>query len=218
MTVKLTTEEKNSQNEACNDLLLLKTQSIRRVAQLIGIIVSSLPGVKYGGSHYRNLEWEKISAIKSNKGSFDDKIKLSERVCSDLQQWYTNIPNSCNEITKCTSSLTTKTDACETGWGAVCKGMRTGSQFSLNQQQLYINVLELLAAFFGLKAFVKNSDTHVKILSDNTAIVYSINKMGSNNPNTCHKVICDVQDWAEQNSIWITATHIRRKYHQEADK
>ena len=70
--------------------------------------------------------------------------------------------------------------------------MRTGSQFSLNQQQLYINVLELLAAFFGLKAFVKNSDTHVKILSDNTATVYSINKMGSNNPNTCHKVICDV--------------------------
>ena len=85
MTVKLTTEEKNSQHEACNDLLLLKTQSIRRVAQLIGIIVSSLPGVKYGGSHYWNLEWEKISAIKSNKSSFDDKIKLSERVCSDLQ-------------------------------------------------------------------------------------------------------------------------------------
>ena len=60
--------------------------------------------------------------------------------------------------------------------------MRTGGQFILNEQQLHINVLELLAAFFGLKAFVKNSDTHVKILSDNTTTVHGINKMGSNIP------------------------------------
>ena len=47
-TVKLATEKKNSLHEACNDLLLHKAQSIKRVAQVIGTIVSSLPGVKYG--------------------------------------------------------------------------------------------------------------------------------------------------------------------------
>ena len=35
MTVKLTTEKKNSLHETCNDVLLHKTQSIRRVAQVI---------------------------------------------------------------------------------------------------------------------------------------------------------------------------------------
>ena len=79
----------------------------------------------------------------------------------------------------------------------VCKSMRTGGQFSLNEQQLHINVSELLAAFFALKAFVKNSDTHVKILSDNTTTVYDINKMDSNNSSTCHKIICDIWDWAK---------------------
>ena len=45
--------------------------------------VSSLPGVKYGDSHYRNFERKKISAIKSNKGSFDVNMTLSERACSE---------------------------------------------------------------------------------------------------------------------------------------
>ena len=42
MTVKLTAEKKHSLHEACNDLLLHKAQSITRVAQVIGMIVSSL--------------------------------------------------------------------------------------------------------------------------------------------------------------------------------
>ena len=52
----------------------------------------------------------------------------------------------------------------------------------LNEQQLYINVLELLAAFSGLQASVKTSDTHVKTLSDNT----------TTQSNTCHKIIYDI--------------------------
>ena len=69
-------------------------------------------------------------------------MTLSERASSDLHWWCTNIPNSYNEITKDTSSSTIKTDACETDSGAVCKGMRTGGHFRLNEQQLHINVLE----------------------------------------------------------------------------
>ena len=63
------------------------------------MIVSNLPEVKYGGSHYRNLEREKISAIKSNKGSIYVNMTLSERACCDLQWWCTNILNPYNEIT-----------------------------------------------------------------------------------------------------------------------
>ena len=75
-----------------------------------------------------------------------------------------------------------------------------------------------MAAFLGLKAFVKNSDTRVKILSDNTATVYGINKIGSKNYNTCHKITCDIWDWTEQNNIWTTAAYIPGKYNDDADK
>ena len=126
MAVKLTTEKKNPLYEACNDLIIYKIQSFRRVAEVTRMIASGLSGLKYGGSLCRNLEREKTFAIKSHKGSFDANMTLSERACSALQWWCTNIPSCYNEITKCTPSLTNKTDACETGWGAVCKGMRTG--------------------------------------------------------------------------------------------
>ena len=74
----------------------------------------------------------------------------------------------------------------------------------------------MLAVCFGMKAFVKNSDTYIKTLPDNTATVYGIYKMGSNNSNRCHKIICDMWNWVEQN-IWITAAHIPGQY-EEADK
>ena len=78
--------------------------------------------------------------------------------------------------------------------------MKTGGQFTLGETA-------------GCqKIFVKNSDTHVKILSDNTATVHGINKIGSDNSNTCHKIICDTRDWVEQNNIWLTAAHIPSKY------
>ena len=77
--------------------------------------------------------------------------------------------------------------------------------------------MELLPTFFGLKAFVKNSDTQIKILPSNNTIVYGINKMDSNNFNLCHKIICDIWDWTKQNNIWITADHILGKYNEESD-
>ena len=83
------------------------------------MIVSSLPMVKYGDSHYRNFEREKISAIKLNKESFDSNMTLSERAFSDLRWWCTNISNSYNEITKGTPCFIIKTDTCETGGSAV---------------------------------------------------------------------------------------------------
>ena len=62
------------------------------------------------------------------------------------------------------------------------------------------------------------SDAHVKILSDNTTIVYGLDKMGWSNFNTCYKIICDIWDWAEQNNIWITSAIIPGKYNDEAEK
>ena len=95
------------------------------------MIVSNLPGVKYGGNHYRNLEREKISEMKSKKGFFDANMTLPERACCDFQWWCTNIPKSYNGITKGTSSLIIKTDAYKRYWAKVYEGTGTVGQFSL---------------------------------------------------------------------------------------
>ena len=46
---------------------------IRDVAKVIGNLISSLPGFKYGALYYRNLEMDKVAALKLAKGNFKDK-------------------------------------------------------------------------------------------------------------------------------------------------
>ena len=54
-----------------------KAFTIREVASLIGSLISSCPGVRYGRLHYRNIERDKINALKSQKGNFEAKMSLS---------------------------------------------------------------------------------------------------------------------------------------------
>ena len=48
-------------------------------------------------------------------------------------------------------------DASKTGWGATCKGVRTGGAWSKEEQKLHINILELLAVKLALITKLKIS-------------------------------------------------------------
>ena len=49
---------------ACMELLANLKPSIRDLAHVIGLIVSSLPGVQFGDLHYRQLEEDKTTALR----------------------------------------------------------------------------------------------------------------------------------------------------------
>ena len=57
---------------------------IRDVAKVIGHLISSLPRVKYGALYYRNLEMEKITALKSANGNFEDKMCIAHKGIFEL--------------------------------------------------------------------------------------------------------------------------------------
>ena len=61
-----------------------KAFTIREVASLIGSLISSCPGVGYGRLHYRNIERDKINALKSQKGNFEAKMSLSHESLEEL--------------------------------------------------------------------------------------------------------------------------------------
>ena len=83
--------------------------------------------------------------------------------------------------------------------------------------EYHINAKELLAANFSLKAFVKASDAHVKLLSDNTTTVHGINNIHSNKSDLCHSIISEIWAWAEDKNIWITTSYIPGKENYDAD-
>ena len=79
------TPEKNSKTiDSCNRLLQTCEPSIKFVSEVIGILVSNLPGVEYGQLHYRSLEIDKIQALKSKQGNYNANMTLSSQATQDL--------------------------------------------------------------------------------------------------------------------------------------
>ena len=75
--------------------------------------------------------------------------------------------------------LVIQTDASKKGWGAVLGSQEIGGRWMDSEATNHINILELQAAFFALKAFCKHSrNTLVQLQIDNTTAVAYIMPMG----------------------------------------
>ena len=83
MTVCLPTEKVFRIKEQCSRLVCSATMSIQELAEVIGLLVSSFPGVLYGPLFYRHLEHDKATALRQNKGNYHARIKLSQESFSE---------------------------------------------------------------------------------------------------------------------------------------
>ena len=210
-TVKITlkTDKITKITNCINRLLAMHSPSIRQVAQVIGYLVSSFPAVKYGKCHYRAIENDKIVSLKFAKGNFDSKMTLSLGAKEQLHWWLQNLPISFNDIETPPVNVIINSDASLSGWGAVQGDSSTGGQWNPSEACHHIKYLELLAAYFALKSFIKSIvNKHVKILIDNTTAVGVINNMGTCHSDPCNSIACKIWVFCEENNVWLTAAHI----------
>ena len=87
MEITLADTKKETLNACCSELLHKNTQTIRYVAKVIGLMRSSLPGVKYGAAHYKYLGQDKTNTLKTSKGCFGAMMTLTSQSIIDVQ-WY----------------------------------------------------------------------------------------------------------------------------------
>lgn len=85
MQVSLTPERALKLKNACENLLATASPCIRDVAQVLGLMTSSFPGVMYGPLHHKFLEMDKTKASKINTGNFDKNMSLSPEATTDLK-------------------------------------------------------------------------------------------------------------------------------------
>ena len=193
----------------CNLLIQAKMEKIRTVARIIGLLVASFSAVQYGKMHYRTLEREKITALKINQGNYDAKMNISSLMKSELSWWVDNIDTQFRKITHGNPDITIQTDASLRGYGMVLGSVVWGGKWSDEECTYHINVLELLAVLYALKAFrnqVKNK--HVKILTDSITAMACIKNMGSQKSLQCDKVSLDIWNWCIKNDVWVSCNHI----------
>ena len=126
MTIRLPPLKAAHVKSVCDNLLLKTKVTIRELAHVIGLLVSSLPGVQFGRLHYRQLEKDKSWALHLGKGNYDGPVTLSNDSRFELEWWVHNITSSFMPITQDKPDFVLTTDASKIGWGAVCGDNKTG--------------------------------------------------------------------------------------------
>ncbi|XP_067214193.1 uncharacterized protein [Linepithema humile] len=191
---------------------------IKDFAQLIGTLVAICPSVEYGTLYCKSLERAKIEALQAKQMNFDNKMKIPSFVRKDLNWWKKAIPLARRQIRKLTFDIEIFSDACLTGWGAFCNGTGAHGNWSIKEQSLDINHLELRAALLALKSFAGDlTNQQILLRVDNTTALAYINRMGSVKSTTLHELATEFWKWCEDRDLWVVAAYIASKENKEAD-
>ena len=76
LTVALKPEKATKVVTKATTVLAKQSPSVREVAELVGFMVSSFPGVMHGPLFYWQLELDKIMALRASKGDFNALMTL----------------------------------------------------------------------------------------------------------------------------------------------
>lgn len=153
MLVYLTPEKALELKQAATDLFNYKNTTIRDVAKVLGLIVSSFSGIAYGPLHYRYLERDKTTALKTSEWNFDAKICLSSQAGEELKWWIDSVESASDPITRGDVDITMTSDASKQGGGAATSDSSTGGLWTAEEAKEHMNFLEMLAMLFALKSF-----------------------------------------------------------------
>ena len=179
MTIALPSQKIHSIQKEAVHLLSLDAVQMRTLAHFIGTLVATRPAVPTGPLHYRALQDLKIRTLHQSS-SYQMVGQINKQAQVDLQWWATQLPTCCSSpIVKQEATIVIESDASNSGWGAVCQGVRTGGRWTPVEAQHHINYLELKAVFLAMQSFLKTKNgTNVLIRSDNRTTIAYINKMG----------------------------------------
>lgn len=229
MTLSLTPEKRTKIHKKVTKMLRRKNPTIQQVAKLIGNLVATSEAVPLAPRYYRKLEKDKARALKACGGTYAARMAISTKAKADLAWWLDNIQTVYRSLTPVPVNQTIYTDASKVGWGAVLGEYHTQGQWLASEwAEGDINVAEITAAFFALKAFEPHLIpevpgerhkflSHVRLMIDNTTAVAYINHMGGSKSVRCNQVARQIWDWAEINSVWVSAAHVPGVNNELAD-
>lgn len=196
--------------EDCRKLTDKKVASIREVAHVIGLLVSTFSAVEFGPLYYRELEKEKILALKRSKGDFEAKMSVTHAMQKDLRWWIDHLQSQERKIAHGNPSQVITTDASLSGWGAQCVEQKAGGRWKLSEMGHHINYLELLAIFHGLRSFCRSvsAGSHVRVQTDNKSALAYVNSMGGVKSPEMNDLARQIWQWCISCGIWLSASYI----------
>jgi hypothetical protein len=160
------------------DIQTRKRVSIRRVARVIGLLVSVMPAVLYGRVHYRSLERAKIAAL-GGTGNFERRCRWPKWCLTDLKWWRDLSPGWACSFESRIPSIVIITDASLEGWGAIWGESEIFGPWESDSEDR-IDELELLAILYAVQCWAEEWErgSTIQLWCDNQVAVAYIKNMG----------------------------------------
>lgn len=217
--LKLPIEKRVKVQKCIENISKQKQISIRDFAKFLGILCSVCPAVSYGWVYTKLFEREKFLALRNAGNNYDTIMMVPISLTPDFVWWMDNIMRTKNLIRNGRYALEIFSDASLTGWGAFCNGERISGFWNDTEINYHINVLELKAAFNGLKCFAKQIyNKEILLRIDNTTAISYINRYGGVQFLNLNESAREIWQWCEKRQLHVFASYIKSKDNVEADE
>lgn len=218
MQVELTDKKRQTILRLAQKFKNQKQCKIRDLARFLGILVAACPAVKYGPLYTKRLERQKFLALERSHDNFDQSMELPNSLNEDLDWWIQKIPSIVNPIRKNNFKFEIFSDASLTGWGVFSDGNKSHGWWNTQEKKEHINLLELKAAFYGLKCFASEVRSYELLLRiDNTTAISYVNRMGSVQFPKLSELCRQIWEWCEARDLWVFASYVKSKENVHAD-
>jgi hypothetical protein len=163
--------------------------SARQILSLIGLLASMEKQVPFGRCFLCPLQWGLALQWRIARDHLDQIVQMTPEMKVALR-WWLDKSNTTKGIPleQFVPDLQLFTDASMMAWGAHMNEWQISRPWSLEDQKLHINVLELKAVKYAYEMLSHHYGPGTKwlVFSDNTTVVAHINKQGG----TKSRVLC----------------------------
>ncbi len=192
------------------DIQTRKKISIRKVARVIGLLVSVLPAVRYGKLHYGELEREKIRMLNGGF-DFNKKCRWPLKCLQDLKWWRNSSVGWKCSFENLIPSSTLITDASLEGWGVIWDGQEFYGPWDSECEER-IDECELLAVLYAVQCWPVElpEGSVIQLWCDNQVAVAYIRNLGGR-VERLDSIAREIWNELEERKVFMVASYINTK-------
>lgn len=219
--VCLTNKRRQKILDLGSDLLHLQATTPRVLQSFVGMAQAAAELIPMGRATLRALQWALLDLQWPAPFGWDTPVPISEEVRTAITPWLNAdwlvqgvvLQSPAPSITLCT-------DASLLGWGAhlLPEFRALHGQWTLQEQSLHINVLEMLAVEKALTAWLQDlRGCHVLVMTDNTTVCAYLRNQGGLHSRILCQTAVRLLRMCHANDLQLSVRHIPGRLNVIAD-
>ena len=226
MNISLLSEKMRKIQQEATHLLKEVSLSIWQIAAFIGMTNVARQAIPMAPMYHHQLQ-ALINRVIPLAGpapqvmrqSYHNQVELTAEAREELTWWSQAAKNhNAAPIIIPPPDLVIEIDASLVGWGVRCLNQRTRGLWSVKEQKLHINVLELTAVLLAIQTFTKErKHQHILVRTDNTTAKSYINHIGGTHSPTLNVIALSIWNWCLERHLHLSAEYLPGVENQIAD-